>query len=204
MAKAARKAEVKREQPEENTYSARLLGIVDMGHQPGFSDGSNSYDSKWKYEFTYELVTTQMEDGRPFVISETMNNNNWEDAKTGRTTTLVSRAKSLIGKDYHRALEEDITSLLGKPCMVTVTYNKSGYASIKGASAEGSVPVGFTVPELQNKTYFFDMCDLDDTEEPDMALYETMPDFKKERLQEALNFNETKLARILAEGDEFK
>ena len=199
MAKAARVSEAssKREQPEENTYTARLLGIVDMGHQPGFSYGGQTFESKWKYEFTYELCGTVMEDGRPFVVSEQMNNNVWEDEKTGRATTLVARAKSLSGKEYKEYLK-DITRLLGCPCMVSVTHNKSGYAEVKGQSAVGSVPVGFNVPQLYNEPYFFDMCDLTDDDEPNMELWEKFPEFKQQRLMSALNFNETKLARELA------
>lgn len=197
MAKAARKPVSKaKEQPQEGTHAARLLGITDLGHQPGFIYQGSPIESAWKYEFTYELVNHTMEDGRPFVVSEDLTNKDWEDEKTGRASTLVARAKSLMGKNYKESMA-DITKLLGAPCMVSVTLNDKGYAKVRGQAAVGSVPFGMEVKELHNESYFFDM------DEPDMDRWEAMPDFKKEKIQAALNFDETDLAKTLAEGDEY-
>lgn len=192
-----RKPDIKpKEQPEEGAHVARLLGITDLGHQPGFVHNGKAVPSEYKLEFTYELVNTQMEDGRPFVISEEMTNKDWEDEKTGRASTLVSRCKAMCGREYKTALS-DINSLLTRPCMVTVTYNDKGYARIRGQAAVGSVPSGFPIPDLQNGTYIFDQ------NAPDMERWESLPDFKKEKIQNGLDFHETELARILAEGDEY-
>lgn len=195
--KSARKPETKdREQPQEGTHMARLLGITDLGEQPGFVYEGKSIESQWKFEFTYELVNHTMEDGRPFVVSEEITNKDWEDEKTGRASKLVARAKALAGKEY-KACMKDLTLLLGKPCMVTVTLNDKGYAKLQGTAAIGSIPFGMEVKDLHNEAYIFDMDD------PDMDRFESMPDFKKEKLQSALNFNDTALARILAEGDQY-
>lgn len=197
MAKAARKPESKpREQAPEGTHVARLLGITDVGHQPGYSFNGKTIESEWKYEFTYELVNTAMEDGRPFVVSEQVPNKNWEDKSTGRASKLVSRAKSLAGSEYQQAME-NLNTLLSKPCMITVDYNEKGYARIQGPAAIGSVPFGMEAKELQNETYFFDM------DEPDLDLWEKMPEFKQENIRRALNFDETELAKLLAEGDQY-
>lgn len=197
MARAARKAESKaKEQPVEGTHAARLLGIIDLGHQPGFIYQGKEVESEWKLEFTYELVNHNMEDGRPFVVSERLTNKDWEDEKTGRASTLVYRAKSLLGKEYKSGVA-DLLKLLGKPCMVSVTHNEKGYANVRGQAAVGSVPFGMDVKELTNETYFFDQ------DEPDMDQWEKFPDFKKEAITSGLEFNDTKLARELAAGDEY-
>lgn len=187
----------KREQPAEGTHVARLLGIVDLGHQPGWVYQGKTMDSAWKIEFTYELVNHLMEDGRPFVVSEEVTNNDWEDKKTGKRSTLVSRAKSLLGDRYREGLA-NISDMLGCPCMVSVEHNDKGYARVRGQAAVGSVPFGMEVKELANPTYVFDLDD------PDMDIWESkIPEFKQNKIRDALNFNETELAKRLAEDDEF-
>ena len=196
MTKQARKPETKaKEQSQEGTHVARLLGIVDLGHQPGFTYEGKKVESQYKYEFTYELVNHTMEDGRPFVVSEEITNKNWEDEKTGRASTLVSRAKSLLGKEYKSGLL-DVTEMLSKPCMVSVTHNANGYSKVKGQAAVGSIPFGMEVDDLTNETYFFDM------DEPDMERWESMPDFKKDKIQSALNYSDSKLAKTIEEERE--
>lgn len=194
---SARKPDSKpKEQPMEGTHVARLLGITDLGHQDGFTYQGKEIDSSWNYEFTYELVNHDMEDGRPFVVSETVPNKDWENTATGMSTKLVARCKSILGKEYRLGVE-DLSKILGGACMVTVAHNDKGYSKIPGTAAVGSVPFGMEVKELHNQTYIFDMDD------PDMDLFEAMPDFKKEKITGALNFNDTKLAKIMAEGDQF-
>jgi hypothetical protein len=197
MTFSARKPVTKaKEQPQQGTHVARLLGITDLGHQPGFVYEGKPIESAWKLEFTYELVNHTMEDGRPFLVSEDLTNKDWEDTKTGRASTLVARAKSLLGDTYREGVS-DLSKLLSAPCMVTVVSNDKGYAKIRGQAAVGSVPFGMDVKELENNTYAFTMDD------PDLDMFESMPEFKKEKLQNALNFDETELAKKLAEGDQY-
>jgi hypothetical protein len=187
-----------REQAPEGNHTARLLGIVDLGHQPGFIYEGKKIDSSWKYEFTYELVNTQMEDGRPFVVSEEVRNNDWEDIKTAKRSTLVTRARALMGADYKDGMD-DLSKLLEKECAVTIEH-KNGYANVKGQSAVGSLNVelkNIGVKELHNDPYTFSM------DEPDMDLWEKFPEFKQNKIKNALNFNETALAKALAEQNEF-
>lgn len=184
-----------REQPKSGMHAARLLNIIDLGHQPGFVYDGKKTESSWKFEFTYELVNHLMEDNRPFVISEEITNNDWEDKKSGKRTKLVARARSLLGDDYKDGLK-DMTKLLGKPCMVTVEINDKGYARIPGQAAVGSAPFGMETKEMSNKPYLFDM------DNPDMDSWERLPEFKQEKIRSALNFNETELCKVLAEDGE--
>ena len=192
MTFAARKPENKAsEQPQAGTHVGRLLSITDLGHQPGFVYDGKKIESAWKLEFTYELVNHFMEDGRPFVISEDLTNKDWEDAKSGRASTLVMRAKSLLNERYREGVEE-ITTLLTQPCMITVTHNEKGYAKIRGQAAVGSVPFGMETKELRNPAVTFQM------DNPDMDLWSAMPEFKQNKIMAALNFNETELFKIVA------
>ena len=188
-----------REQAPEGNHTARLLGITDLGHQPGFIWMGKDIPSAWKYELTYELVNTEMEDGRPFVISEEIKQNFSENPKTKKRSNLMARARSLMGQDYMK-VESDVSVMLGQPCSVTVEHNENGYAQIKGQAAVGSLAVELMrigVKELQNTSYVFDMND------PDMDLWESFSDFRKGKIRSALNFDETVLARTLAESDEY-
>lgn len=192
MALTARKPEgPARETPAKGTHAARLLGITDLGHQPGFMYEGKKVESSWKFEFTYELVNHEMEDGRPFVVSEELTNNDWEDIKTGRCSTLIARAKSLMGDNYRQGMN-NIPSMLSKACMVSVTHNANGYAKVKGQAAVSGVPFGMEVPQLRNDAYFFDM------DAPDMDQWEKMPEFKQNKIKAALNFEETALFRELS------
>ena len=192
MTFAARKPDTKAsEQPQAGTHVARLVAITDLGHQPGFVYDGKKIESAWKLEFTYELINHFMADGRPFVISEDLTNKDWEDIKSGRASTLVMRAKSLLNENYRSGVE-DITTLLTAPCMVTVTPNEKGYAKIKGQAAVGSVPFGMDVKELHNTPVTFQM------DNPDMDLWSAMPEFKQNKIMAALNFNETELFKIVA------
>ena len=182
-----------REIIDEGTYQARLLWLTDIGERPEFNYKGTVIPSVYKIEFTYELVTTKMSNGKPFVISEDVKNSDWEDIKSSKRSTYVSRCRSLLGKDYKNGISRPET-LLGAPCSITIIHNENGYAKIDGQAGVGSIMQGLEVPELTNIPYLFSL------DNPDMDIWESFNDFKKNKIQEALNFNETKLAEILNEN----
>lgn len=178
-----------REYPEAGTYLARLVGLTDLGHQPGFVYQGKEIPSTYKVEFTYELVTTDMEDGRPFWVNEEVAVNDFEG--DGITSTMMARVRC-IDKANESNNGKDLTKLLGKPCMVTVSINDNGYPKLRGQAAVSGVPVGMPVPELRNDTFSFDM------DSPDLDLWAKFPEFKQEKIRTAINFDETALAKELA------
>ena len=120
-----------------------------------------------------------MEDGRPFHVSEQITNSDNEKA------TLFIRAAA-VGANINQ-----LESLLDKPCMVTVKCNAKGYANVKGQSAVGGVPDGMPVPALQNETYLFDM------DQPNMDLWDKMPEFKQKKILSGLDLEKTELGQQL-------
>lgn len=183
-----------REVPEAKTYFARLVGLTDLGHQPGFEYQGKDIPSEYKVEFTYELVTTSMEDGRPFHVSEEVASNDFEGK--GIISKMMARVRS-IDQDNDTNNGKDLEKMLGKPCMVTIKHNDRGYPVIRGSSAVSSAPDGIEVAELRNPTYAFNMDD------PDMDLWARFPEFKQNKIKEALNFDDTELAKKLAEEGEY-
>ena len=178
-----------REFPAAGTHTARLVGLTDLGHQPGWVWQGKDIESSWRVEFTYELVDTKMQDGRPFWVNEEVSVNDFEG--DGITSTMMARVRTL-DKENDSNDGKDLTKLLGKSCMVTVTFNDSGYPKLKGQASVSGIPIGMPISDLSNDTFSFDM------DEPDMDRYFTFPEFKKDKIIESLNFNETKLAKELA------
>jgi len=187
-----------RQQPDSGNHFARLLSIVDFGHQPAFQGQGWEKKDRYEFELTYELVDLKMEDGRPFVISETIPRNAFFDTKSGKCSTLVARARSFLGADFEQGLQ-DVKLFIGKACMVSVVPKPSNADArkIDGQAGVGSCPASVSPAELHNAPFVFDL------ENPDMDIWETFLDWKKERIQEALNYNETALAKNLAEEGEF-
>jgi hypothetical protein len=193
----ALKAEMKggakpKDVPQAGTHMARLVGLTDLGHQPGFQFKGNDIPSAYKIEFTYELPNSKTVDGRPHWISEDVKVNSFEGK--GIISTMMARVRTL-DPDNDSEDGKDLQALLTKPCMVTVSMGENGYPKLKGQACVSGIPMGMEVPELENPSFAFDMDD------PDMDLYEGFPEFKKGKLKAALNYEETSLSRELALED---
>lgn len=167
------------DQPEAGTHVARLVGVVDMGHQPGFEWQGKEIPSQYKLRFTYELPNSKTNDGRPHWVHEDVTNSDNEKS------TMYMRVRTLGGSF------DDVSTLLNKPCMVTLVENKNGYIKIDGQGGVGGVPAGFPVPELENPTFLFN------TEEPDMEVFNNLPEFIQERIQENLDYEGSELEKAV-------
>lgn len=174
--------------PEVDTHMARLVGLVDLGHQPGFEWNGKQVESAYKIEFVYELVNSFMKDGRPHWVSEEVKVNDYEGK--GIVSTMMARVRTL-DKANDSNDGKDLVRLLGKPCMVTLSAGANGYPKIKGQAAISSIPAGMPVPDLVNDTFAFDM------EDPDMGVWEKLSEFTKDRVKRALDYSESVLAKEL-------
>lgn len=174
-----------REQAPFDTHLGRIVGITNIGHQPEFDYGAGIAPAKWKIEITYELVDTGMAaDGRPFHVSEEVNNTDNEKG------TLFARAQALGLKVGDCGPE-----WLNTPCMVSFGPNAKGNGKVQGISG---VPASVPVSDLRNDAYCFDM----DAEQPDMSLWDTFSDFRKGKIKKAMNLQETPLYAILLKNGE--
>ena len=170
------------EQPELGTHMARLVGVVDMGHQPGFEYQGKEVQSSYKVRLTYDLVNSEMADGRPHWVSEEVTNSDNEKS------TLSLRVRTLRGSF------DNLFSMINAPCMVTLVENKNGYVKIDGQGGVGGVPAGIEVPELRNDPMTFE------TDNPDMDVFEKLPEFIQNRIKENLDYTGSELERkVLAD-----
>lgn len=179
-----RKQKSNKEQPPAGTHLARIVGLTDLGHQPGFVWQGKEIDSQYKVEITYELVGCDMTDGRPFWVSEEVNNTDNEKG------TLYDRTLAAGVNIY------TITDMINKPVMVTLIHKESGYPKITNV---GGVPGGIAVPELRNDPQMFDIY----ADPPNVEQYEKFPDFKQKKVMAALDFKTTALYKELVLNGEF-
>ena len=176
----ARKSGGPQDQPEVGTHMARLVGMVDMGHQPGFEWQGKEVPSAYKVRLTYELPNSMTQEGKPHWVHEEITNS--DNSKS----TLAMRVRTLGGQF------EDLTAMLGRPCMVTLVENKNGYIKIDGQGGVGGVPAGIPVPELVNNTFYFDC------EAPDMDVFNNFPEFIQKKLtEENLDYEGSELEKAV-------
>lgn len=190
-AKNYNKKTTERTSPDAGTHMARVVGLVDLGHQPAWEYKGEMVADSFKITFKYELVNSLMEDGRPHWVSEDVNVNDFEG--DGISSRMMQRVRSIDPENDTRD-GQDLSKLVGKPCMVTVALNDKGYAKIKGVAG---VPMGMDVPDLKNNPQIFDMSN------PDMDVWEALSDFEKGKIKDALNYTASPLAKALAEQDDY-
>lgn len=187
MALKAKEAKTgNRDVPQAGNHLARLVGIVDLGHQPGYEYRGNQIPSAYKIEFTYELVNSLTEEGMPHWVSEDVKSNDYD--KNGKMSNMMARVRA-IDPENDSNNGKNLLALLGKPCMVSVVLNDNGYPVVRGQSAVAGVPMGMEVKELTNEVFSFDM------DEPDMNVWATFPEFKQKKIKSALNYAETALLK---------
>jgi len=173
-----RKAQSQREQPPEGVHLARVVGLYNLGHQPGFTWAGGEAEDAFKFEITYELVATKMKDDRNFWVSEEVTNT---DNEKGKLRQRITSAGGTF---------DSVEGIVGKPMMVTIEHNQKGYAKITNVAG---VPTGLPVPELENETQIFDIYANPSQKE----LFLSFPEFKQNKIKNALDFNETQLSKDL-------
>lgn len=180
----------KNDYPTEGTKLARLVGITDLGHQPGFEYQGEQVKSQFKITLTYELPTSFTEDGRPHWVSEDVNVSDF--VGDGIMSKMMKRVYALDPDGSISGHGKDLTKLIGMPCMVSIKYNAKGYPQIKDAVPS---PEGMPIAELQNDPQIFDM------DNPDMELFNKFPTFMQNKIKSALDFEETQLYKELLVSD---
>lgn len=162
----------------EGLYPARVVGVVDVGVQK-FTDYNENEVVKPKLVIIFELPTETLEIeeageiiekprwvSKEFVISF--------HEKSGLT-------KILNGLGWKKG--QDLDSLINKPCMVELGSTATGNDKLANVT---KVPKGITVGDLYNEPLVFDMDD------PDMRVFDRLPKWIKQKIKEAVNYEEDK------------
>lgn len=189
---------------EPGPYPGRLVKVIDLGLQPQSYQGEEKPPAR-KINVTYELLDEFMVDeddnvqeDKPRWISETMPLHNLQ----------ADRAKSTqryLALDPQQKYGGDWAQLLGTPCVVTVVNNPgSGKNADRvfdnvGTLSPMRVKDADKAPALINDPVFFDC------EEPDMEVFNKLPDFIKSQITSNLEFQgsilQTTLGQTADEAD---
>jgi hypothetical protein len=121
-------------------HPAVLVALIDMGTQvvEGFQ-GAPSKEQHRAY-MVWELVAEQDSSGKNFLVGHDINISLHEKAK------LRKWIEARSGKPIPDGVEYDLSSELGKPCLLNVV-EKNGYPKVDGVSG---VPKGTTVAKAKH------------------------------------------------------
>jgi hypothetical protein len=179
---------------EPDNYMARVVQVIDLGVQPQRPYKGKEKPPAREIMLTYELGTEFMTDDegnidedRPRWLSETMPLHNLKADRAKST----HRYTALDPKGQHGG---DFAALVNTPCLVAVVNNeKDGrvYNNIGGVTQPLK---GVPVPELKNPTKTFD------TEEPDMEVFESLPDWIQDKIKENLEYQGSALQAAIEGG----
>lgn len=183
------------EQPamEAGTYPARLVQVIDFGLQPQRAFKGEAKPPAHEISTTYEFVDCFMvdEDGKeledkPRWVSESFPLRNL----LAELATSTKRMKAL---DPDNVFEGDWPKALGSPVNVTVVINESKgkvYTNIASTSTMRARDAQ-KCPELKNPTKFFDLT------EPDLEVFNSLPEWIREKIKGNLNYAGSKLQKLL-------
>jgi hypothetical protein len=178
---------------EPGTYPARLVQILELGLQPQKAYQGKEKPPAIELMLTYELVDTFMKDAggsdiedKPRWISETLPFYGLEADKAKST-------QRYLAFDPQQDYEGDFAQLIGKPINVTVVNNAVGdkvYDNIATISAMRPKDAD-KCPPLVNPTKLLDL----DT--PDMEVFNSLPEWVREKIKGNLKFQGSALQKML-------
>lgn len=178
------------------SHAARLVQVIDLGLQaqrPYKGEEKPPVDMLY---VTYELSHIFMVDEKGVEDPELPR---WISEDFAFYSLDADKAKSTqryMALDPKQAQEGDWSKLLGAPCSVLVVNNTKGdkvYDNVGSVGAPVKVP-GYVQPELVNPPVFFDLS------EPNLEVFNKLPEFLRERIKGNLNYNGSKLQALLGEA----
>lgn len=162
------------EQAPVGTHVARCIGLIDIGTQHGEYQGAPTVRRQCivKWELPNEKMETGEYAGQPFTVSKFY---------TQSLSEKANLRKDLVnwrGRDFtdDELAGFDAKNIIGKPCMVSITTNAKGRASVSGVMA---LPKGTSVPDQINPSLYFSLED----GEFDQAVYDEFSDKMKAMIQ---------------------
>lgn len=185
------------------TYPSRLAQVIDLGLQPQSYQGEEK-PPKNEILTTYELTDEFMKDEEGNDIED-------QPRWIGETFALNSlnsdKAKSTIryyALDPNAKYDGDWSKLIETPASVTIVQNE-GKGKNKGKTFNNIAGVATmrardaqNLPDLKNPPKYFDM------DNPDLDVFNSLPDWVKDKIKGALNFEGSKLEALLGKGGKAK
>lgn len=188
------------EQPvlDAGVYPGRLVQVTDLGLQAQAAFQGQEKAPANEINLTYELVDTFMVDEEGNDIEDKPR---WVSEKIPLHNIKADRAKSTqryLALDPDMLFGGDFAKVVDIPVNITIVQNKKAdrtYANVAGIAAMRPKDAQKCAP-LQNEVKLFDL------EEPDLAVFNGLPDWLKEKIKRNLNFQGSKLAVLLGGGQD--
>lgn len=181
---------------EPDVYPARVVQIIDLGLQAQRPYQGKDKPPVQEIMFTYELEYEFMKDeegndleDKPRWISETL-------PFYGLFADKAKSTQRIKAFDPNDEFDGELSQMIGTPVNVTVVNNVSGdkvYDNI-AAVASMSAKNAAKLPELVNPGKVFDL------DEPDLEVFNALPEWIRKRIQENLNYAGSPLANMLGAG----
>lgn len=195
-------------------YPARVVEIIDVGLHPKLNYKTKEIEGQqYKVRITYELLTAFVPDeegndqlDKPVFVTEEINISpalGYADAAQQpwySNCGIVKRARAILGNP--NAVVGDLAELLGKACSVLVVHepNKRDpnivYAKVGDVASDPFKIMKQEAPPLVNEPKMLDLSD------PDIDVYNSQPQFIKDKILNNLEFSGSKLEALL-EGNEY-
>lgn len=179
---------------EPGVYPGRLVQLIDLGLQAQRAFQGKDKPPAQEIMLTYELVDEFMkdEDGndiedKPRWVSETMPFHNLKADKAKST-------KRYEAFDPKGEFDGDFSKAVGLPINITVVHNVVGektYVNVANIAAMRPRDAE-KCPELKNEAKVFDLS------APSLELFNSFPDWIKEKIKKNLNFQGSELEALLS------
>lgn len=172
---------------EEGTYPARICRLIDLGVQKTEWKGEEKTAHKilLTFELPTEMIEVQDKEGnkvmKPRWISKDYTVSNHEKSALYAIIKAVDPTGEATKQGRHAK------GLLGLPLMINVGSTETGNAKVIGASR---LMKGMLVDDLVNEPVYFDL------DKPDTALFDTFPDWLKEKIKTGVDFDQTPFAQV--------
>lgn len=172
------------ELPPEGVYLARCYKMVDIGTQTEQSQFGTKENRKiylyWELLQTADGEKVAMESGDPFSIF------NSYKLSMHPKANLRKHLDSWRGKKFtdEEAAEFDITKLLDKFCLLQITHSQSKDGQKTYANVDGIMTTKKKVDGVNEISSF-------SIENPDMDVFNDLPDWMQEKIENAPEWSET-------------
>lgn len=184
----------KQEAVEVGSYPARLVRILSLGLQNQRAYEGQEKPPAYEIQLTYELLDEFMKDeagneleDKPRWVSETM-------PLRALDSDLAKSTKRYRVFDPDNDFDGDFTKALGVPVSVALGINAKGYNTVLDVAVMRKRDAD-KAPELVNEAGYFDI------NSPDMAVFNSLPNWVKEKMKSNLEFKGSALEAALGGGE---
>lgn len=169
------------EQAPAGTHLGRCIKLIDIGTQKGEYQGQATFKRQIivGWELPSELMQTGEYAGKPFCVSK------FYTASLSEKANLRKDLENWRGRAFtdEELRGFDLSSILGKPCMLSIVLNDKNNARVGGVMA---APKGMSLPEIANPVLYFSL----EEGRFDMATFESFSDKMRQMISQSPEFHE--------------